>query len=603
MRVIGGASAAARVSDQVRMEAGCACQTPRVSDVTTAPTWRERITGRWALSWQAYVVGVLVNLPLLVVSGGRIGTRIVPVSDMGVLFVYGAAASLVVGGWALLMNATVFRNRRVHPVALWQFAMLHLVSGAIFGVAVVMADVRLGINLGVPPALTLVATMGIAVWWGTTIALLLEAHERFVRDRARLLDEAVLGQLALMQESRADVILADEPTVTATLADARERLEPHLAASASLSTWLDAAQALRATADETVRPLSHALWREASERYPEPRVSNVLALLVREPAFLPLPAASVIVIGYLGATSQEYGALLGPLLALALGVISWAVLTVGNVVMHRAPRVRPLTYLASVILVQAAALLLAYGPARAEGSLLPPSLIAGSILGTLIAVLLTSVVASLDAARAQVIRQLQSAVNQERIAQAARTRARALTLREAAKELHGTVQTRLIACASAIEMAAASGDVSAYERALRESLGILEGAHTPAQGTVTTRLDVLASSWGALCEISVRVDPSLGPELPGDVVRVVEEAIGNAYRHGGATRITVVIAALDGDIRVTVADNGSGPGGGDPGLGSDLLARATGGRHELTAVVDGGSVLTAVIAGVPAAQG
>lgn len=570
-----------------------------MSDVTSAPTWRERITGRWALSWQAYVLGVLVNLPLLVITGGRIGTRIVPVSDMGVLFLYGVAASLVVGSWALLMNATVFRERRVRPVALWQFAMLHLVSGAVFGLAVVMADARLGIDLGVPPVLTLIATMGIAVWWGMTIALLLEAHERFVHDRARLLEEAVLGQLALIQGSRADVLLADESAVTTTLASARERLEPHLVAGASLSTWLDAAQALRATADETVRPLSHALWREASERYPEPRVSNVLALLVRQPAFLPLPAASVIVIGYLGATSQEYGALLGPLLALALGLFSWAILVGGNVVMSRAPRLRHVTYLASVVVVQAAALLLAYGPARADGSLLPPSLIAGSVMGTLIAVLLTSIVASLDAARAQVIRQLQSAVNQERIAQAARTRARALALREAAKELHGTVQTRLIACASAIELAAAAGDVSAYEQALGEGLGILEGAQEPAHGSVAARLDALASSWGALCDISITMDPLLVVDVPGDVVRVVEEAIGNAYRHGEASRIVVDIAPVDGDIRVTVVDNGRGPGGGSPGLGSDLLARATGGRHELAPGAAGGSVLTAVLTASP----
>ncbi len=560
-----------------------------------APTWRERITGRWALSWQAYVLGVLVNLPLLVVTGGRIGTRIVPVADMGVLFVYGSAASLVVGAWALLMNATLFRDRRWRPVALWQFAMLHLVSGGIFGIAVVMADARLGLDLGVPPSLTMAATMGIAVWWGTTIALLLEAHERFVVDRAGLLDEAVRGQLALMQESRADVILADESAVTTRLADARARLETHLVAGASLSTWLDAAHALRATADETVRPLSHALWREASERHPEPRVSSVLALLVRQPRFLPLPAASVIVIGYLGAASQEYGALLGPLLALALGVISWGILTGGNAVMSRLPRLRHIAYLASIVLVQIAALLLAYGPARAEGSLLAPSLIAGSILGALIAVLLTSIVASLDVARTQVIRQLESTVNQERIAQAARTRARALALREAAKELHGTVQTRLIACASAIDAAAATGNVAAYEQALREGLSILEGSQMPTDATAAGRLDVLAASWGALCDVSMTVDPALGGTIPDDVVRVVEEALGNAYRHGQASRISVDIQLVDGDVRVTVVDDGRGPAGGSPGLGSDLLARATGGRHDLSPGAAGGSVLTAVL--------
>ena len=58
------------------------------------------------------------------------------------------------------------------------------------------------------------------------------------------------------------------------------------------------------------------------------------------------------------------------------------------------------------------------------------------------------------------------------------------------------------------------------------------------------------------------MDPLLVVDVPGDVVRVVEEAIGNAYRHGEASRIVVDIAPVDGDIRVTVVDNGRGPGGG-----------------------------------------
>lgn len=562
---------------------------------TAALSWRERITGRWALSWQTYVLGVLVNLPLLVVTGGRIGTRIVPVEDMGVLFLYGTAAALIAGAWALLMNATVFRYRRERPVALWQFVMLHAVSGAVFGVAVMLADARLGIDVGVPPLLTLAATMGIALWWGVTTAMLLEAHERFVRDRAKLLDDAVLNQLAAMQDSRADLTLADEHGVAASLADTRERLAAQLVTRTSLSTWLEAAQALRSAADETVRPLSHALWREASQRYPEPRVGGVLQQLLRQPTFLPVPAASVIVIGYLGATTQEYGALTGPLVAIALGLTSLAILTVGNAMMRRLASLRHIVYFVSIMLVQAATLLLAYGPARAGGELLPPSLVAGSILGTLIAVLLTSVVASLDASRAMVIGQLRSDVNKERIAQAARTRARALALREAAKDLHGTVQTRLIASAGAIELAAATGDVAAYEQALRAALGILESERVPVEATVAARVRDLTTSWGAMCEVRLEMDPAVGECVHDDVVRVVEEALANAYRHGQATRIDVCITREAGGVRVTVMDDGVGPGGGPPGLGSDLLARATGGCYDLRPRHHGGTELTAVL--------
>ena len=568
------------------------------SDVITTPSWERRITGRWALSWQTYALGVLVNVPLLVVTGGRIGTRIVPVEDMGVLFLYGMAASLVAGAWALLMNATVFRQRRVRPVALWQFAMLHLVSGAIFGCTLVLADARLGIDLGVPPALTIVVTMGIGLWWGATTALLLEGHERFVRDRAALLDDAVLGQLALMQDSRADVMLAERPwsSVVATrLADARGRIESQLTEATSIATWLGAAQALRETADETVRPLSHALWQEAAQRYPEPRVSGVLTLLLREPTFLPLAAASVNVIGYLGASAQEYGAFLGPVIALAFGGISFAVLTAGNVLMARVPRLRHVIYLACIVILVAVALMITYGPARTVDEVLPPSLLAGSVLGVLIAVVLTSIVASLDASRAHVIGELRSVLNQERIAQAARGRARVVAMREAAKDLHGTVQTRLIACASAVEMAAAAGDLVAYESAMRQALGILEGERPPLPTSVGARLALLASSWRGICDVSLDIEPVVADSASDDVVRVIEEAVGNAHRHGGAEHVWVQAQRVDDRIHVSVRDDGRGPAGGRAGLGTDLLARATDGRFALRAGPTGGAELTAVL--------
>lgn len=564
------------------------------SSLPATPSWRARITGRWALSWQTYALGVLVNLPLLVVTGGRIGTRIVPVQDMGVLFLYGAGAALVAGAWALVMNATVFRHRRERPVALWQFAMLHGVSGAIFGTAIVLADTRLGIDVDVPALLTVTATVGIALWWGVTTAMLLEAHERFVRDRARLLDEAVLNQLAALQDSRAALTLADDAEVTRLLAQARERIDARRA-DVSLTTWLDAAQALRTAADDTIRPLSHALWEEAARRYPEPRIAGVASMLLRRPTFLPLPAASVVTIGYLAATTQAYGPLLGPALAVLLGVVSFAILSVGNTLMRRDLPLRHVIYLVSVVLVEVVALVLAYAPARVGKDLLPPSLVAGSLLGTLIAVVLTSAVASLDASRTLVISQLQSEVNRERIAQAARTRARALQLREAAKELHGTVQTRLIASASAIELAAATGDVAAYEQAMSEALSILDVEQSTGGATVAARVAVLAASWGSLCTIIVDLDPAVGSRVHDDVVRVVEEGMANAYRHGGASQIEVVIGREGDEVSVRISDDGCGPRHGAPGLGSDLLARATGGRYGLTAGSSGGAVLTAVL--------
>jgi len=566
--------------------------------VSATPGWRPRITGRWALSWQAFAFGVLINVPLMVLTGGRIGTRIVPVSDMGVLAVYGLAAAALVGAWALIMNATLFRHRRVRPVALWQFGLLHAVSGAIFGVAIVLADARLGISLDLPAVVTIGITVALGLWWGTTSSMVLEAHERFVTERSRLLDEAVLSQLGSIEDSVVAMSLADDAIatrgdVTTQLSAAREDLSARVASSGSLSDWLDAAQFLRSTVDDTVRPLSHALWQEASYRYPEPRLSGVLTLLLRDPAFLPLPAASVIVIGYLGATTLAYGPVLGILLAVALGGLSFVILTAGTAAMARWRAWRHATYFAAVCLVQAATLVLAYGPARADGAAVPPVLVAGSIMGTLISVLLTSVIASLDASRAAVMSQLRRLVDNEQLVRAAKSRSRSLALRELAKDLHGTVQTRLIACASAVELSAAQGDSAGCLQAMREAVGILDQVRAHDETSVADQLHAIASSWNPICAVTLTIDPSVAHLLHRDTVRVVEEAIGNAYRHGAAGRIDVSIGRVEDGIQVRVVDDGSGPGGGAPGLGSDLLARATRGQFGLVAVPGGGAELIA----------
>lgn len=571
-----------------------------MSEATASPSWQARITGRWALSWQSYALGVVVNVPLMVLTGGRIGTRIVPAADMVVLAAYGVGASLLVGAWALLMNATLMRGRRSRPVALWRFVLLHAVSGAIFGSAIVLADARLGISLGVPWPLTVGLTVGLGLWWGVTTAMLFEARERFLVQRAVLLDEAVLGQLASMEDSRVAVALADEARmardeVNEHLSRARDELTARITQSRALGEWLATAELMRSTADQTVRPLSHALWQEAAQRYPEPRVSGVMSQLLREPSFLPLPAASVILIGYVGATTLAYGPWLGLAVAIALGVLAYGVLRIGNLVMRRWASARAAVYFGTVCVLQAATLTLAYGPAQAEGETVPASLVAGSILGTLISVLLTSVVASLDESRSSVMRQLRSTVNAERLAQAASSRTRSEALRELARDLHGTVQTRLIACASAIELASREGDVAACLDALRESVRILDGLRQEPGSTVGAQLEALARAWTPMCVIDLRLDPDVAALQHADTVRVVEEAIGNAYRHGGAQRIVVAVRLASDDVQVEVLDDGSGPRGGPPGLGSDMLTRVSRGRFDLRAVPDGGAILTAAL--------
>jgi signal transduction histidine kinase len=55
------------------------------------------------------------------------------------------------------------------------------------------------------------------------------------------------------------------------------------------------------------------------------------------------------------------------------------------------------------------------------------------------------------------------------------------------------------------------------------------------------------------------VDAATSPELASQVIAVLTEALSNVARHAEASSVEVVIAAEDGTLLVSVADNGVGP--------------------------------------------
>ena len=77
--------------------------------------------------------------------------------------------------------------------------------------------------------------------------------------------------------------------------------------------------------------------------------------------------------------------------------------------------------------------------------------------------------------------------------------------------------------------------------------------------------------------------------------RIVEEGISNAIRHGKATRIDIVVSTRpDGTCDVAITDNGTGPLGGKPGVGSALLHQSSAGAWSLIALDRGSRLVVAV---------
>ena len=314
----------------------------------SAPTFAQRVGGRWVISWQAYTLGATFNTVLLGLTGGSVGAESVSLSDFPRWCALGALASAAVGIYALDANATVFRHKRRTPAALPISVAFHASVGLLFAAVVVGCAGIFRLEPPSPAWTFLLATSGIALWWGLTMASLFEGRERFRLRRQALLERAVEGEFAALIAADASTEFEDRvrAEVSAVLSDTHTELMKQLPSSendaaphtttdrapdseASTTSWGSVADSLRETARDSVRPLSHRLWISTEEQYPAPRVFDVLVRTVRHPQPAPLASFFIVLLGYLRASFEAFGPLLGVgaavLLATSVAVVLYGI--------------------------------------------------------------------------------------------------------------------------------------------------------------------------------------------------------------------------------------------------------------------------------------
>jgi signal transduction histidine kinase len=115
------------------------------------------------------------------------------------------------------------------------------------------------------------------------------------------------------------------------------------------------------------------------------------------------------------------------------------------------------------------------------------------------------------------------------------------------------------------------------------------------------RLDAFADQTGYL--VDLELDPAAS-RLPGvfaaDVLRIVDEALHNVHKHADATRIRLRVAQVDGQLQVTIVDNGRGFSETDAANGHGLTgmrerAELLGGRLEIHSGPGDGTAVRLVI--------
>ncbi len=162
-----------------------------------------------------------------------------------------------------------------------------------------------------------------------------------------------------------------------------------------------------------------------------------------------------------------------------------------------------------------------------------------------------------------------------------------------AMQLHGRVQSDLLASSLVIDQAERSGDAAQMKSALAEAhllLASLGEAPAPVLRSAEQELQHRVNLWNALVDISY--DHTQFSSLPAlirvsDLGEILEEAISNAVRHAFASHIWItLITQSSGSVLVTVVNDGEFNGVEKSRLGSEIFSIHTQGNWSLTRDVE-----------------
>lgn len=565
------------------------------------PTVADRIGGRWALSFRAWVfIGsfTLFAVPLSIPVAEGTRARLVAL-------VIGAVLALVLGAAMLVADRTVLRHRRERPVPVRTVVVVDMLFGLIHSVT----SVALLTAFDFPEAATLPAgriafSVLMAPVMLIALSLIFDDVARYGRER-----DALLGRLLALREQSADRSGLTESIQAAVQAEVRVATDPILAdlttapANLTADDRLAMAERLEQVAMQELRPLSQRL-HAASEVAPasEPYVRQAVWTIFRTQRLEPWLASLVGGAFFLLFNAVRYDLQLGIAQFVAQTGLMYA--TLGPLAALDARRRRegrhfpalPIGILLVGLLTGIKGLVVQFA---ILGDADVPAVVLASLWAPLVVIAVSFTVGALRQHR-DGLADLAFEVDERTLDAIIANRELVRVSRELAQHVHGTLQSTLLATAFAIESATRTNDTAAFERAVDEARIALQTA--PQLAPVAHDLDAEVARrlalWDGFLEISadVRVDGALPPSVVRDVGRALEEGISNARKHGRASRIAVTVARDADDLRLEVADDGSGVSGGAPGMGSRVLDEIAPGSWTLRPGSAGGAVLTVRLA-------
>ena len=548
------------------------------------------IGGKWAISWKiaTYV------LPFLLV--------IIPIAEGAVFSWWAFWRWTLVSFFSLIpvvivffiADITVFKDREKNPVPdLYVFILgfiLGFVRGGTAGIVAYYFNALQMDNFTAPGTILLRAINAglIGMVAIPLMSLIASSCEIYASDRNALIAERMLAEsqksesAAVIKSLRSSMTRKVDENLLEVVKNSQDYLDDK---GRSLeANWELMAVRLRKAALDTIRPFSHHMHRRGEERNYNVKVTELIkymASTVRIEIPWVLMFYAITNFEMMFTNSLWFEAMLNLSLRLAL-------IALGLAAIRRFKykgQLRGLTsYFAALGLFGA---IFATVTHRIDALLnLRNDSEYAHYVGTawlLLLIVLIGFVSSFFYGQSAESEFLEKQISKEKLEMLILKREEERLSRELAKYLHGTIQSRLMASAMALERAGRKGDKKALERELEEaykSLRVPSASYFSApEASFKEEINKVVSKWNDLMKVKVKISPTV-PDIAShkaqEIGNVVNEGLSNSFRHGGATEVSVNINGNSKQVYIEVTDNGSGISGGKPGLGTEWFRAIAG---------------------------
>lgn len=383
------------------------------------------------------------------------------------------------------------------------------------------------------------------------------------------------------------------------IAESQERLDELSFAEAN-----EVAQTIRGLANNELRPLSHRLWRNASDRVVDYSLEDMLRVSVRHYLFRTYLVSAVYFVTMLPLSIQYLGLWEGLSFAAICTMVVSVAIWLGKLIHARTGElgIRRFGLVFSVILV---GLALTHWAFHHDGhfahTVIPLTINSLWVIQLLL-------VFAFGAAATQSHWEIQRNLNSLHKGQREQLRIISglvrLANRELAEYLHSDVQNAMVQAALRVSGPNESLTSEVLKKEITELKNYLDSIEESfinrGSESLKVELDKLARLWAGIVQIdfdAAELDlvDSLLPSQHQDsesVSKLCAEAIANASRHGYATKVTLGCNVRNDKLYIEVTDNGLGPTRkSKSGIGSEVFSEITGGHWSLSAAPNGGARL------------